>query len=215
MAQAPAVGEDDRIAAVAVVVISVVVIGVALRLRRGRPEAARARAVWLMAHRWPLALVVGGGVMAVTGIGMVAHAALVERVEVDLAAMERGEALDGRYVVVEGFPRVEAVICRRTRGGEDCSTPITSTADGRRVAALIAERVTTPARGRWIGFVMRSDRAGLAARLGERGLTAVGDLVRVVPEDREARSRAGSWVALAGVGLLAVGVVWLRRARGT
>ena len=203
--------DGDIVAAIAVLVSSGLVIGGALHFRGGDAETRARRAGWLRARVRPLALLVSGGVMALVGVGMVAHAARVEVEPVDLAALERGEGEAGDYVELRGFARPAHRLCRRDRrGGESCYTPVTSSSDGVVVAALLA--ADAPAGpGRWEGFTTESDRLDFSRRLEGRGLTFADAGFRLIPESKAARGRAGSWVSLAGLGLLLLGWVWMRR----
>lgn len=195
-----------------VVALSALVIGGALLARRRATDPA-GLAERLRSLRWPLALTGSGALIALTGAGMVVHASLVTEVPVDLEAAERGAEVDAAIAVVEGYARPDAILCRRGRTGEQCYTPITSTPDTTTVALLVAGVVRTPRRGRWTGFVTRSEPQAFRSRLEELGLASIPEPIRLLRESRGERSRAGSGVALAGVGLLAVGWLWLRRGR--
>ena len=212
MCSPTAVSDSDLYAMLFVVVVSGGVIAAALALRGRSPVARAARASWIRGRVRPLALVGAGAVMALVGVGMFAHAkaATVERL--DLAAMEAGARSDADYVEVRGVARPEHRLCRRSRGGEQCYTPVTASATGTTVAVLLADDELAGA-GRWTGFVSQSDQLSFRRHLEQAGLSPAEGLLRVLPESKAERARAGSWVSLAGLALLGLGWVWLRRVR--
>jgi len=195
---------SDALSAVLVLVLSVVVIGGALALRSSKNASARD---YFLRKRRPIAITSAGALIALTGVGMFVHARLLTTATIDLAAAEAGAPIDGDLVVVEGHARPESTLCRDAT----CYTPVTSTPDGRVVATLVSGAAPPPGRGRFEGFVTRSNEHDWRLRLEATGLEPADDVVRLLRESREDRSRAGSWVALAGLGLLIGGAAWLRR----
>lgn len=198
---------SDSFALGLVVVISALVIGAAVVLGRRTGGAATSR--WIFSRRRPIALAAGGALIALTGVGMWLHASFVGTEVVDLAAVEAGAEIQGGFVVVEGYARPDVTF--RREGSESYYTPITSSADGARVAVLFAGAIATSGRGRWSGFVNRSNQASFRRDMESHRLRPTSDVVRILPESKQERGRVGSWVALAGLGVFGAGLIWLRR----
>ena len=211
------VSDTDLYAMLFVVVVSGAVIAGAVALRGRSPTVRAARASWIRGRVRPLALVGAGAVMALLGVGMFAHAKAVSVERLDLAAMEAGARSDADYVEVRGVARPEHRLCRRGSGREQCYTPVTASATGTTVAVLLADDVLADdgatGAGRWTGFVSQSNQLSFRRHLEEAGLSPAEGLLRVLPESKAERARAGSWVSLAGLALLGLGWVWLRRVR--
>lgn len=185
--------------------------------RRGTPEETRRvlaeRSAWIRANRIWLALAFGGGAIALTGLGMWAHAMLGETVDVDLARIEAGEASDATFIRAHGHAHGELAVCRESRGSRACHTPLTSTPDGTTVVALLSASNPLAGEGDFAGMAWADDVWG-RDELTQRGLViAPGAFVLLVSETPEERRPIGLVIFGVGALLCAVGTFFLRRAR--
>lgn len=185
--------------------------------QRATPEETRRvlaeRAAWIAANRIGLGLAFSGGLMAVLGVAMWAHAMLGETVTVELTRLEAGDAIEATFPRVHGFARGEFAVCRDTRGVRTCHTPLTSTAHGTTVAVLLSSGSPVAGEGDHTGMASTDDVWGLD-ELRARGLAiAPGAFVLVRGETPEERRPMGLVIFAVGAALGSVGGLMLARAR--
>ncbi|MFK7989852.1 MAG: hypothetical protein AB8I08_27785 [Sandaracinaceae bacterium] len=206
-------GEDQLAAGFVVGLTALIVTGIVWAKRGRTPDEMRALSQRVLRNRYPYALLGSGALIALTGVGMFAHARLTEVQVLDLSAIEAGADVDGSFVQVEGIARPDARFCRAgRRGGESCYTPIVAAPDSRHVAVLLSGEAS-PGAGRFSGFISRSNQLTFRRQVEEQGLHPAADLVRVIPESRTDRANAGAWVSLGGLALFSLGWAWLVRMR--
>jgi len=200
--------------------LAIVVVAIAwLRLsaRRGTPEETRQvlaeRAAWIAVNRLWIGLAFGGGLLALTGLGMWAHAMLGETRDVDLARLEAGEPNDVAFARVHGFARGELAVCRTTSGSVDCHTPITSSPTGTRIAALLSSNGgPRDGEGTFSGMTATDNLWGVD-EIGARGVTLSPDVLVVLEgETPEERRPIGLVILAIGGVLSAIGGFMLSKA---
>ena len=185
--------------------------------QRGTPEETRRamaeRSAWIMTNRIWLGLAFGGGLIALTGIGMWAHAMLGTTRDVDLRRLEAGEENHEDFVRTHGFARAELAVCREGREGRTCHVPLTSSPDGTTVAALLSTSDPSIGEGSFAGMAWTDDPWGVD-ELEARGLAIAPHVfVLLSGETPEERRPIGLVIGACGALLCAVGSFALRRAR--